>query len=503
MGGSGRALAVAAAVPPGLLALFFLHAFFMTFPMTAYGQWLFDIVHMPPATTTIYYSVTFFPWNLKPLYGLISDNFPIWGYHRKSYIILCELCTAMSFVVTGTYVRSITGAFVVKLFDAVSEAFSQIMLGVLLVDLTTGDATSKSSALVQSLANATKNAASVAALLIGIPVYKNKSIGPQQVISWTSIFPLLGALVCAFGLKELPVTREVHQHMSVGVSGMIGSGVSEFPPSITATVTWRDTMRVGWISFKADVLRKIEIMLPVLPPMLFFFLCSALPDDGTIWYQYSFSLLEDQPECLQYMSLAAMVGRFISCLAYARWCSNRNVRHVFLLSTVSSVIAGLPRLLLAPPVVDLPVSICTFVTTESFLTAFTAEFALLQLLVVATYYCPNNKEVQGLTYALYLSFMDFGGVISGLLTSAVVSLLGIVPDPVSKIIDWSHLWILVLIAAGGQLLVLAFLYVLPDKVRTDGLTRSPTSDASGGTEKLPLLAHPDGIDSRDSDDARV
>lgn len=35
--------------------------------------------------------------------------------------------------------------------------------------------------------------------------------------------------------------------------------------------------------------------------------------------------------------------------------------------------------------------------------------------------------MQGLTYALYLSFMRFGGVVSGLLASAAVSALGIVP----------------------------------------------------------------------------
>jgi Na+/melibiose symporter-like transporter len=246
----------------------------------------------------------------------------------------------------------------------------------------------------------------------------------------------------------------------------------------------------------------MDALAPVLPAMLFFFLCSALPDDGTVWYQYTYGLLENSLECVQYMSLSGMVGRFLSCLAYARWCSNRNVRQVFLLSTVSCVAAGLPRLLLAPPVAPLPVSVCTFLTAESFVTGFTAEFALLQLLVVATFYCPSGKDVQGLTYALFLSFMDFGGVVSGLLASAVVTALGIVPDPVTKRIDWSNLWLVVVIAAASQLLVLVFLCVLPEKVHTeDRGYRSPSAD---GTEKLPLLAHADGVDyDRLEDDRRA
>ncbi|KAL4169225.1 hypothetical protein KRP22_010148 [Phytophthora ramorum] len=469
-------------VPVALLALYFLHSFIMSFPMTAYGTWLFDVIHMPPATTTLYYSVTFFPWNLKPLYGLLSDSLPLFGYHRKSYIVLCEVVAAVSLVLTATYVHSIAGAFAVKLVDAVAEAFAQIMLGVLLVDLTTGDASSRSSAHVQSLANGVKNVASIAALVLGIPVYRDKSITPQQVIGWTSMLPLAAAGVCLVGLKETPVD-ELHDNRE--------SEPVEFVASTSLLNSW-------WLPFKRELQHKWELMRPVLPPMLFFFLCNALPGDGTIWYQYTFSLLEDEHECLQYMYLAGMVGRFLSCLSYAKWCTNRSVRSVFLLSTVCSVAAGLPRLLLAPPVVQLPVSVCTFGTVESFITSFTSEFALLQLLVVATYYCPSNSDVQGLTYALYLSFMDFGGVVSGVLTSLLVLALGIVPDPTTKVVDWSHLWLVVVIASVGQLLVLVFLCVLPEKVDTsenNSLVRRPVKYKSimlsDEPEQQPLLSEPE------------
>ncbi|OWZ13956.1 Folate-Biopterin Transporter [Phytophthora megakarya] len=454
-----------------LLGLYFLHAFFLTFPMTAYGEWLFDELHMPPATTTLYYSVSFFPWNLKPLYGLLSDSVPLLGYRRKSYIVLCEVCAALSLLITATYVHSIAGAFVVKIVDAVAEAFAQLMLGIMLVNLTTGDATSRSSAHVQSLANGTRNAASIAALILGIPVYRDKSITPEQVIGWTSMLPFVAAGLCLFGLKETPVYDVVGEERPVQVDGMI-------PAS-----SWRNTFKSWWLPFKRDLQHKMELVKPVVPPMLFFFLCSALPGDGTIWYQYTYELLKDEHECVQYMMLAGMIGRFASCLAYAKWCTNKGVRSVFFLSTVSCVAAGLPRLLLTPPVVDLPVSVCTFGTVESFITSFTSEFALLQLLVVATYYCPASPDVQGLTYALFLSFMDFGGVVSGILSSFMVSMLGIVPDPITKVVDWSHLWLVVIISSFGQLLVLTFLCVLPEKVDT-----SENTCISGGRVKLKSIS---------------
>lgn len=291
-------------VPVALLALYFLHAFFQTFPMTAYGDWLFDVIHMPPATTTIYYSVAFFPWNLKPLYGLLSDTLPILGYHRKSYIMFCEIGAALSLFCTGAYVDSIAGAFVVRVLDAVFEAFAQIMLGVFLVDLAVGDPTSTTSARVQSLANGTKNAASIAALVLGIPVYKDKNITPQQVISWTSLMPLIAAGVCLLGLYEEPT---VASRSATSSSSVL---------SVDDEESWWDSMRSSWRAFKRDLQYKFEVLLPVLPAMLFFFLCSALPGDGMVWYQYTFSAA--RPARVRAVHVPGRHGRSVPVLLHVR-----------------------------------------------------------------------------------------------------------------------------------------------------------------------------------------
>lgn len=31
------------------------------------------------------------PWVIKPLYGFISDSIPLFGYRRRSYLMLCGL----------------------------------------------------------------------------------------------------------------------------------------------------------------------------------------------------------------------------------------------------------------------------------------------------------------------------------------------------------------------------------------------------------------------------
>ncbi len=37
------------------------------------------------------------PWVMKPLYGFLSDTVPIFGYRRRSYLIICGILGARLF----------------------------------------------------------------------------------------------------------------------------------------------------------------------------------------------------------------------------------------------------------------------------------------------------------------------------------------------------------------------------------------------------------------------
>ena len=42
------------------------------------------------------------PWTVKPLYGFLSDGLPLFGYRRRSYLILCGLLGSLSYLALGT-----------------------------------------------------------------------------------------------------------------------------------------------------------------------------------------------------------------------------------------------------------------------------------------------------------------------------------------------------------------------------------------------------------------
>lgn len=50
-----------------------------------------NYLNLDPGQMTVYISIIHLPWSIKILYGLVSDNLPVFGTRRKSYIIIMGL----------------------------------------------------------------------------------------------------------------------------------------------------------------------------------------------------------------------------------------------------------------------------------------------------------------------------------------------------------------------------------------------------------------------------
>ena len=80
-----------------------------------------------------YVAVLGIPWVIKPLYGLISDTFPLLGYRRKSYLILLNSLAVVAFA--ALIVLSSPGMIIVALtVITVAMAASSALCGALLVE---------------------------------------------------------------------------------------------------------------------------------------------------------------------------------------------------------------------------------------------------------------------------------------------------------------------------------------------------------------------------------
>src|SRR5215813_6657126 len=97
------------------------------------NYYLKEVHAWTPVQVTAFLTVFNLPWIIKPLYGLISDFVPLFGYRRKSYLIIANLLAAGAYLWAA---RSETPShlLVALLLTAYGMAISSTLCGALLVE---------------------------------------------------------------------------------------------------------------------------------------------------------------------------------------------------------------------------------------------------------------------------------------------------------------------------------------------------------------------------------
>ncbi len=73
------------------------------------------------------------PWVVKPLYGMVSDFLPLFGYRRRSYLLLANVGTVIAFL-WATQAASPASIVFALLLTAIAMAISSTVCGALLVE---------------------------------------------------------------------------------------------------------------------------------------------------------------------------------------------------------------------------------------------------------------------------------------------------------------------------------------------------------------------------------
>lgn len=78
-------------------------------------------------------SLLYVAWIIKPLYGLISDFVPLFGYRRKSYLVLANIAAVVGFL-WATQLSTPRLLFVALAVTAYAMAISSTLCGAVLVE---------------------------------------------------------------------------------------------------------------------------------------------------------------------------------------------------------------------------------------------------------------------------------------------------------------------------------------------------------------------------------
>ena len=94
-----------------------------------------DILKLSPSESSFLRSLISFPYIFQPLFGLISDLFPIYGYKRKTYLILCGSCNLMLWLIIAFFDLSrIISVFILFMIN-LNYTFISACSGAILVEV--------------------------------------------------------------------------------------------------------------------------------------------------------------------------------------------------------------------------------------------------------------------------------------------------------------------------------------------------------------------------------
>ena len=383
----------------------------------ALSFFLKDELGLSPAKAAALVGIASVPWVVKPLFGFLSDGLPLFGYRRRSYLILSGLLGTVAWLTLALWVHTTTAALLVMLMGSLAIALSDVIIDALIVERAQQESLSDIGSL-QSLAWGTAAAGGVITAYLGGLLLEQFST--RTVFTITASFPLIVACVAGL-IDESPVFQ---------------------PPSWSGL--WHQVVQ----------LRQAATQRAIWLPMAFIFLWQATPNASTAFFFFTTNELGFEPEFLGRVQLVASIAGLLGVWVFQRFLRTIPFRTIFLWSAVLSSGLGMTTLILVTHVNrSLGISDEWFALGDNLVLTVVGKVAFMPLLVLAARLCPETVEAT--LFALLMSIFNLANLVSTELGALLTHGLGITET------SFEHLWILVVITNGSTLLPLFCLGWLP------------------------------------------
>jgi hypothetical protein len=406
-----------------------------------------DELHLAPAEVAALGGLTTLPWVIKPLYGFLSDGFPIFGYKRRSYLILAGLVGSLSWLALGTIVSDTTSAVAAIILGSASVAISDVVADSIVVER------SRAGARADGAAN--QDAMPVLEESLSEDEHGNGIAGDLQSLCWGS--SAVGGIMSAYfsgSLLQTVSPRTVF--LLTALFPLLVSGVSllikEEPTNAKASFSEFTSSVGSQLARLKDSILDPRIYLPVL----FVFAWRATPSPDTAMFYFSTNELGFQPEFLGRVSLAASVASLVGVAAYRTWLKDMPVKNLIFWTTLISVPLSLTQLLLVTHYnrqIGIPDTM--FALTDTVVLTVLGQIAFMPTLVLAASLCPPG--VEGTLFATLMSIYNAAGTVSSELGAGLTSLLGVTDQ------TFDNLPMLVFLCGMSSLLTLPFINLMDPK----------------------------------------
>jgi folate/biopterin transporter len=391
----------------------------LTLSRLAVSFFLKDELQLSPVQMSAIVGISTIPWMIKPLYGLMSDSLPLFGYHRKPYIFLSGILGCAAWLSLGTVVHTSLTATIMILLSSLSVAISDVIVDSIVVERarpeTEGKVGSLQSICWASLAIGGLCTAYFSGLLL-------EYFTTRTVFLITALFPLIISSV-AWLIVEDPINKNDQK------SNNTKHQLLQIPQAITQKV--------------------------ILLPTLFIFVWHATPNAESAFFYFTTNELHFQPEFLGRLRLVTSFASLLGVWAFQRYFKTISFRTMFTWGTFISTALGMTTLLLVTHTNRLlGIDDHWFSLGDNLIIAVIGQILFMPVLVLATKICPPGIEAT--FFALLMSIYNLGGIISYELGSVMMKWLGITEH------QFDSLWLLIIITNCSSLIPIFFIKWLPD-----------------------------------------
>ena len=249
-----------------------------------------------------FFAITIIPWLIKPVYGLISDFVPLFGYRRKSYLYLTSAAAGLAGLVLGlTSDHSYWRMAYLLTAMAAGLAFTDVLVDALMVE------NGKPLGLTGAFQSVQWAAIMMASILVGeLGGYLAEGRRLHATFFVAACFPLVSMLMAIFVVREAPAPA-------------VGKEFRETWASIRAALGARDV----W----------------VVAGFIFFFTFS--PSFGPALLFYQTDVLRFSQQFIGHLLALTAVGAVLGAIMYAPMSRRMPLRRLINLSIGLSVVGTL------------------------------------------------------------------------------------------------------------------------------------------------------------------
>ncbi|CAJ1972409.1 unnamed protein product [Sphenostylis stenocarpa] len=401
-----------------------------------------DVQKLQPSTVQLYVGVYFIPWVLKPLWGILTDTFPIRGYHRRPYFVISGVIGAVS-AATVALTGNLAAAAALMCFLGVSASLA-------IADVTIDACIARNSIEVRELAPDLQSlcgfcsgtGALIGYLASGFFVHR---LGPQESLGLLALCPTL-TTVLGFVIYENR-TSGSHIETKQAVLVSVGTTIRSMFKTIRYPQVWK--------------------------PSLFMFLSLALNvtthEGHFYWYTDSKAGPAFSQEFVGVIYAIGAVASLIGVLIYHKVLKDYAFRDLVFYAQLFYGISGVLDLIFILRwnlVIGIPDYI--FVVIEESATRITGKIRWMPMMVLSTQLCPLG--IEGTFFALLMCIDSTGALLSRWGGGLLLRLLHITRT------DFTNLWLAVLIRDMLRFAILALVFLVPRTGQYEELLPSDTPE---------------------------